>query len=152
MVEPFWAVAWKSHVALEISILRAPRTHTMKIVCIQRYVPQAKVAWNENRVVQQAPQGEARREARNQYSKSMWIHEDAELRGASEKVGALYHRWSAAAAEDFRSTMLRTRTVPILPHVAKDESHVEVGGSRIWASVASKIHTIDGLRHSGMRS
>ena len=31
MVEPFCAVPWKSHVALEISILRALRTHTMKI-------------------------------------------------------------------------------------------------------------------------
>ena len=30
MVEPFWAVPWKSHVALEISILKAPRSHTMK--------------------------------------------------------------------------------------------------------------------------
>ena len=95
---------------------------------------------------------------RSQYSKSMCTHEHAELCEAREKVGALYHRWSPAA-EDFilkaseagnirscvgRGTMLRTRTVPILPHVAKHKSHVGAGEARIWAGLVSKILTIDG--------
>ena len=75
----------------ESSILRAPRTHTKKIACIPRNFPQAKietkVAWNENLAMQQAPQEEAQRVARNQYSKFMWTYEDAELCEASEIVG-----------------------------------------------------------------
>ena len=62
-------------------------------------------------------------------SKSLWTHEDAEQGESSEKVGAQYHRWSAAAAQDFivktcvpgntkscigRGTMLKTRPAPIL--------------------------------------
>ena len=88
---------------------------------------------------------------------SDWIHEDAELRGASEKVGALYHRWSAAAEDCIlktsaprdtksyvgRRTMLSTRTAPKVR---------ATGESRIVACVISKIQTIDGLRHSGMGS
>ena len=161
-VEPFWAVPWKPHVAMEISILRARHTHAMNIACIPRNFPQ--VAWNKNGATQPAPQEKTQREARKQYRKSMWIHEDAELCGANEKVGARHPRLSAAA-EDFilktsepgntkscvgRGTMLGTRTVPILPHVAKYESHVGAGEFRIWACLVSKIHIIDGLRHSGM--
>ena len=100
MVEPFWAVPWKSHVALESRILGALRTHTMKIACIPRNFSQTKIETKVARNENWATQEEAQREARSQYSKSMWIHEDAELCEESEKVGALYHRWSAAA-EDF---------------------------------------------------
>ena len=77
---------------------------TKKIACIPRNFPQAKietkVAWNENLAMQQAPQEEAQRVARNQYSKFMWTYEDAELCEASEIVGNFYHRW-LAAAKDF---------------------------------------------------
>ena len=54
----------------------------------------------KNRSAQQAPPEKAQKDARDQYSKSLFTHEDAELRGVSEKVGGLYHRWSAAA-EDY---------------------------------------------------
>ena len=33
------------------------------------------------------------------YSRTLWLHRDPELKDASEKVGALYYRWSAAAEE-----------------------------------------------------
>ena len=84
---------------------------------------ETKVAWNENWATQQGA------EAKSQYSKSMWIPEDANLCEASEKVGAVYHRKSAVA-EDFimkssktwqhqscvgRGTTLGTRTVPTFP-------------------------------------
>ena len=81
----------------------------------------------------------------------------------ARKLGALYQRWPAAA-EGFmttsepgitkscvgRITMMTTRTVPILLHVAKDESHVGAREARIGAGVGSRNHAIDGLRHSGM--
>ena len=46
-VKTFWAVPWKSHVALQISIPRAPSTHTMRIVCIPRKFSPGKI---ENKV------------------------------------------------------------------------------------------------------
>ena len=55
-------------------------------------------------VTQQGPQQEAQREARSQYKKSVWTHEDAELCEAGEKVRALEHRWSAAAEDLFLKT------------------------------------------------
>ena len=65
-VEPFLAVPWESHVALQISILRTPRTHTVRIVCVPRNFPLAKtetkVAWNENWSTQHGPQEEAQSE------------------------------------------------------------------------------------------
>ena len=48
--------------------------------------------------------------------------------------------------------MLKSKTVPILRHVAKHESHVGSGESRIWAGFVSKVQTIDGLRQSGIKS
>ena len=111
----------------------------MRIVCIPRNFPlvksEDKVAWNENWATQQGPQEEAQREARSPYSKSVWTHQDADLCEASEKVGALYHRWSAAAEDSIlktseagntrscvgRGAVLITRTASILPHVAKRE-------------------------------
>ena len=36
-VEPYWAVPWKSHVALEVTVRRAPRTHRMRIACIPKH-------------------------------------------------------------------------------------------------------------------
>ena len=158
-VEACWAVPWNSHVALGISILKATRTHTMKIARIPRDFQQgktvAKVEWNEKRnekwATQEAPQERAQKEAMSQSSKYLWIHEDAELGAASEKVGALYHRWSAAADSTVktsvlgntkscigRGTRLRTTTAPLLLHVAKHESHVGAGESRIWACLVIK--------------
>ena len=61
-VKPFWAVPWRSHVALQISILRARRTHTMRIVCMPRKFSlgktENKVACNENCATQQGRAGE----------------------------------------------------------------------------------------------
>ena len=51
-----------------------------------------------------------------------------------------------------RGTMLRTRTVPIAPHVAKDESHVVAGEARFWAGLVSKIQAVEKLRRSGLGS
>ena len=48
MVEPCWAAAWKSHVALEISILRARRTHTIKIASIPAVFPARKTRGNSD--------------------------------------------------------------------------------------------------------
>ena len=79
------------------------------------------------------------KEGRDQHSKPLWIHEDAELDEASEKVGNLYHRWSTAAEEYIvkctwqcqifigSGTMVKTKTAPILLHVAK---HGRAGESR----------------------
>ena len=77
--------------------------------------------------------------------------------GASEKVGALYYRWSAAAEEYIvgaeaqkkyrgRGTMLRTRSVPIVPRVAKDESHMGTGEARICAVLVCNLQAIEKLR------
>ena len=41
-VEPFWTVPWESHIALEVTVCRAPRTHTMRIACILENFPQGK--------------------------------------------------------------------------------------------------------------
>ena len=79
-------------------------------------------------------------------------------------MGALYHRWSAAAEERIlkscelgckeacrgRGAVLNTRTVPIIPRVAKDESHAGAVEARIWAGLVSKIQSIDRLRHTGI--
>ena len=45
------------------------------------------------------PQEKAQKVMKNQYSKSLLTHGDAELGQASENVGTLYHLWSAAAEE-----------------------------------------------------
>ena len=67
---------------------------------------------------------------------ALCIHEDAELDEASEKVGFLYHRWSAPTEELVVKTSVlgstkscvgrgtKLRTEPILLHVAKHASHV----------------------------
>ena len=46
--------------------------------------------------------------------------------------------------------MLETKTVPILPHVTMDESHVEAGESGIGAGCP--IQTMERMRHFGMES
>ena len=45
--------------------------------------------------------------------------------------------------------MLKTRTVPIVPRVAKDERHAGAGEARIWAGLVSKIQFIDKLWYTG---
>ena len=45
-----------------------------------------------------------------------------------------------------RGTMLRPRTVPIVPHVAKVESHVGAGEVRICAVLVCNIQAIEKLR------
>ena len=60
---------------------------------------EAQVDWNANKAMQEVPQEKDQKEARNQYSLFFSIHEGAELGEASEKVGALYNRWSAAAED-----------------------------------------------------
>ena len=166
--ETFLAVSWKSHVALDHEhdhgTSHSHNENGLHPAELPQVQIETKVTWNENWATLQGPQEEAQREARSQSSKSMWVHDDEECCEVSEKVGALHHRWSAAA-EDFttktsesgntkscvgRDTMLRIRTVPIFPHVAEDESHVgagEAGEAGLWAGLGSKIHTIDGLRH-----
>ena len=73
-------------------------TYTHHENCVQKSQGQ-KWDWNEYWAKQEAPQEKAQKEARDQHSKSLWIHEDAELGEASEKVVTLYHSWSAAAEE-----------------------------------------------------
>ena len=46
--------------------------------------------------------------------------------------------------------MLKTRTVPTIPRVAKDESHAGAGEARIWTGLVSKIQSIDKLRYTGI--
>ena len=118
-------VSWESHVALQISILRAPRTYTMRIVCILRNFPLAKTETKvvcQNWTTQQEPQEEALREARRQYSKSVWTHENSELCEASAAAKDFIGKHVKLATPDL--ALLRARTVPIVLHVAKDESHV----------------------------
>ena len=62
-VEPCWAVPWKLHVAVKSAFSGHHRRRR-----------------------------ELQKEVRNENSKFLWMHEDAELGEASENVGALYHR------------------------------------------------------------
>ena len=48
--------------------------------------------------------------------------------------------------------MLKTRTVPIIPRVAKDESHARAGEARICAGLVSKIESSDNLRYTRLRA
>ena len=78
--------------------------------------------------------------------------------------GCLYHRWSVAAEECIlkscesgckeacrgRGTVLKTRTVPIILRVVKDESLAGAGEARIWAGMVSNIQSIDKLRRTGI--
>ena len=80
-----WSTEWKSHVALDVSSLRAPRAHTKKMACIPRSFPQEN--WGKRGLEWKLVYaGGVGGEARSHYSKSLWIHEDAELAEASEKL------------------------------------------------------------------
>ena len=65
-VEPYWAVPWKSHVALEVTVCRAPRTHRMRIACIPKNFSQGKSVgkddWDKNWATRQGPLFETQRE------------------------------------------------------------------------------------------
>ena len=167
-VEPYWSVPWKSHIALEVTICRAPRAHTMRIACIPENLPRVKSVgkddWDTDWATRQGPLLETQREERQRYSSYLWLHGDQALKQACEELGALYHRWSTAAEECIlyscepggkeasrgRGTMLRTKIVPIILRVAKDESHAGAGEGRIWAGLVSKIQSIDKLRRTGI--
>ena len=51
-----------------------------------------------------------------------------------------------------RSTVLKTKTVPILLHLAKQERHAGAEESPSTAGLVSTLQTIDALRHSGTKS
>ena len=46
--------------------------------------------------------------------------------------------------------MLKTKNNVDPPHVAKEESHVGAGESRIWAGLMTQIQTIVRLHHSAL--
>ena len=107
-----------------------------------------KDGWDENWATRQGPQNE-----RQGYSSSPWLHGDQEPRQACEEVEALHYRWSAAVEERIlkscelgckeacrgRGTVLKTRTVPIVPRVAKDESHAGAGEAKIGQGWSAKF-------------
>ena len=133
---------------------RAGQSHGNRTACIPVKFPQEKA--RSRRRHRRKP----KKKPGN--SKSLCTHEGAKLGEASEKVRPC----TTAAEEDIvnssilgntkscigRGTMVKSKTVPILLHVAKDESQVRTGESRIWAGLVSNIQRIDGLRRSGMRS
>ena len=103
-VEPYWAVLWKSHVALEVTVCRAPRTHTMRIACIPKKIPQGKSVgkdnWDKNWATRQGP-----------------LFETGGKR-------ALYHRWLAAAEECILQSC-EPRSVPRTGHGVENKNSAQ---------------------------
>ena len=71
-LELCWAVPCKSRIALEVTVCRAPRTHTIEKACIPKNRnPVGKDGWDENWATRQGPQNETQREERQRYSSSL---------------------------------------------------------------------------------
>ena len=142
-VEPYWAVPWKSHSGGH-SLQSAAYSYNENCVHTKKN-PLRERAWERTIGTKIGPRDKGRC-----------------LRPSRKR--ALYHRWPAAAKECIlkscepgckeacrgRGTVLKTRTVSIIPRVAKDESHAGAGEARIWAGLVSKIQSIDKLRYTGI--
>ena len=114
-VEPYWAVPWKSHSGGH-SLQSAAHSHNEN--CVHTKKSRKERAWEMTIGTKIGPRDKGRC-----------------LRPSGKR--ALYHLWSAAAEECLlkscelgckeaclgRGTVLKTRTVPRIPRVAKDESH-----------------------------
>ena len=84
----------------------------------------------------------------------LWIHGDAGAGPSKRESWDLVPLLVGSGGRLHREIQraLKTKTLPIEPHVANDESHVGAGVSRIGAGMVITIQTIERSRHSGMES